>query len=203
MKNNSQEQFDKQTQQIQRSLDEQSLRLEICKKENESIRIKLSTISSDIDLNDIYIEPIPFKTIVVANGKVLSKDKIEVLQVEDYDVVLDYTKRILKARIDPDAHTKLEDCQCLNFSRERLKLLRYMLEHPKMPICEETIPRIFDNVASMTQNTLAKTILTLRRCLWNAPYILTESFWGEQISKTGSVYVLNEKYNYLVIRYEL
>jgi len=199
----SQEQFDKQTQQIQRSLDEQSLRLEICKKENENIRIKLSTISSDIDLNDIYIEPIPFKTIAIANGKVLSKEKIEDLRIDDYDVVLDYTKRILKARIDPDEHTKLEDCQCLNFSRERLKLLRYMLEHPNMPICKETISWIFDNIASMTSNTLAKTILTLRRCLWNAPYILTESSWGESISRTGSVYLLNEKYNYLVIRYTI
>jgi len=199
----SQEQFDKQIRQIQRSLDEQILRLEICKKENESIRIKLSTISSDIDLNDIYIEPIPFKTIAIANGKTLSKDKIEDLKIENYDIVLDYIRRILLARREPDEHTKLEKCQCINVGRDRLRLLRYMLEHPNIFICEETIPRIFNNVASMTRSTLAKTILTLRQCLWNAPYILTESFWGESISRTGSVYVLNEKYNYLVIRYKL
>jgi len=201
--NSSQQQIEKQIRQLQKSLDEQDVRFDICKKENDSIRRKLSSIGSDIDLNDIYIEPIPFKTTAIANGKVLSKEKIEDLRIDDYDVILDYTKRILKARVNPDEHTKLEKCQCINFSRERMKLLRYMLEHPNMPICEETISHVFDNLASITSNALAKTIVTLRRCLWGASYILTESFWGESISRTGSVYVLNEKYNYLVIRYKL
>jgi hypothetical protein len=192
-----------QIRQLQKSLDEQILRLEICRKETESLKKKIATIGSDINLNNIYIEPIPFKTIAIANGKTLLNNNIKELKEEDYDIVLDYTKRILKARKCPEKSSKLEECYPTNFSRERMRLLRYMLEHPNMPICKETITQIYDNLASMTSNTLAKTIVTLRRCLWNAPYILTEKFWGETMSKTGSVYVLNEKYNYLVIRYKI
>jgi len=78
-----------------------------------------------------------------------------------------------------------------------------MIEHPTMPICEETIDRVYQSQASMTTGTLTKAIFEIRKALWDAPYILTEPDWGEYISHTGSIYLLNTNYNYLVVRYEI
>jgi hypothetical protein len=62
---------------------------------------------------------------------------------------------------------------------------------------------VYGDIASLSANALAKAIGNLRKCLWDGPYIRTEKIWGESISRTGFVYLLNEKYKYLVIRYHI
>ncbi|MFC1604962.1 hypothetical protein ACFL5F_08045 [Planctomycetota bacterium] len=203
MRNNSQIYFDKQIRKIHSSLDKQNLRLQSCMRENENIRRELPAITGDIDLNNIVVNLIPLRQTVMANGNVLPEEQIKELNIDNYDVVLDCIDRTLMARKDPDKSTKLEKCDCKNIGKDRLKLLRYMLEHPRVPICEETIPYVYGDVAGISANALAKTIGHLRKCLWQVPYIITEPDWGESISRTGSVYLLNEKYKYLVIRYQI
>jgi len=203
MKAKAQEQFDQQIRQIQHSLDEQDLRLQFCTRQNEIIRQKLFAIAGDADLKNVVISPVALRQIAVANGKVFSPEQMKKMRTDDYDVVLNYIERKLFARKDPDKHTKLEKCVCKNIGKDRLKLFRFMLEHPRVPICEETIPYVYGDIASMSAHALAKSIGELRKCLWQAPYIITEPDWGESISQTGSMYLLNEKYKYLVIKYQI
>jgi hypothetical protein len=200
---NSQKQFSQQIRQIQNSSDAQHLHLKICMRENEKIRRKLFEIAGDSDLKNVIINPISPKQIALASGKFLSPEQMKKTRTDNYDVVLNCIERKLFARKVPEKHTKLEKCDCKNIGKDRLKLLRYMLEHPRVPICEKTIPYVYGDIASMSANALAKAISHLRKCLWQAPYIRTEPDWGESISQTGSMYLLNEKYKYLVIKYQI
>jgi hypothetical protein len=188
---------------IQRMLTEQELRLQVCTRENQNIQRKLAVIKTGVDPDDIPFEHIALKQIAIANGRLLSPEKMQNVNKNDYDVVLNCASHTLLARKDPDKHTKLEECYCKNIGRDRLKLLRYMLEHPTVPICEETMPYVYGDIASMSPNALAHSILAVRKCLWQAPYIVTDTDWGESVSRTGSVYVLNDKYKYLVIRWQI
>ncbi|MFC1635726.1 hypothetical protein ACFL5Z_12875 [Planctomycetota bacterium] len=160
-------------------------------------------ITGSTDPTNITPQSITPRKIAIANGERVPPEKMCHLNAHDYDLVLDYIARKLLARKDPDNHTKLEQCDCRNIGKDRLRLLRYMLENLKAPICEETIPYIYGDVASMTPNALAKAVGDLRTALWDGPYIRTEKVWGESVSRTGSVYLLRDKYQYLVIRYEL
>jgi len=158
---------------------------------------------SDFDLHSVTPPCIVPKRTAIANGKSLSLQALANLNKDNYDVVLDCIDRTLMARKDPDKSTQLEKCQCKDIGRDRLKLLRYMLEHPTVPICEETMPYVYGDIASMSPNALAHSILAVRKCLWQAPYIVTDADWGESVSRTGSVYVLSDKYKYLVIRWQI
>jgi len=203
MKTNAQNHFEQRIRAIQHSLDEQELRLQFCVRQNEIVRQKLFAIAGDARLKNVVISPIALEQIAIANGEVFSAEQTKKLKTDDYDVVLNCIERKLLSRKDPDKHTKLEKCDCKNIGKDRLKLLRYMLEHPRVPICEETIPYVYGDIASMSANALAKAIGHLRKCLWQAPYIITEPDWGESISQTGSMYLLNEKYRHLVIKYQI
>jgi hypothetical protein len=189
--------------QIQYSLDGQNLRLQTCIKENEHIQRMVLTVASNVVLYDIVPPSLNPKRIVIANGKPLTQHNMLSLNEDNYDVILNCIERKLFARKDPSNHTKLKKSDCKNIGRDRLKLLRYMLENPKVPICEETIPYVYGDLANMSPNALAHSIRALRKCLRQAPYIITEPDWGESISRTGSVYLLNDKYKYLVIKYQI
>jgi hypothetical protein len=201
MKTKAQKQFDRQIRQIQCSLDQQDMRLQTCLRINENMRQRLAAITGSADLKNIILPSIAPGPIAIANGKVLPPEQMLDLNEDNYDVILNYIALKLLARKDPDKRTKLEQCNCQDIGKDRLKLLRYMFEHPKVPICEETTQYIYGDVASISANALSKTFGALRTCLWNGPYIITESDWGESISRTGSMYLLKEKYKYLVIRY--
>jgi hypothetical protein len=188
---------------IQQLLAEQELRLQTCVRQHQNIRLGVSSLVGSPISEDVILEPITLRQIAIANGRLLSPEKMRNINKDDYDVILDCVNRTLLARKDPDRRSKLEKCDCTGIGRDRLKLLRSWLENPHLLICEETIPQIFGDIASMTPNALARAILDLRGCLWNGPYILTESVWGESISRTGSVYILSQKYKYLVIRYKI
>jgi len=203
MQINNRGNFKKAPRELQRMLAEQELRLQVCVRENEKMMRALPLIKSSVDFQDLIFEPITLKQIAIVNGKLLSPDKMKHLKIDNYDVVMNCTEHKLLARKDPDRRTKLEECNCTGIGRDRLKLLRCWLENPRLQVCEETIPRIFGYVASMTPGAIAKAIRDLRRCFWDAPYIITESDWGESISYTGSIYLLNDKYRYLVIRYKI
>ncbi|MCX5638836.1 MAG: hypothetical protein NTX52_14255 [Planctomycetota bacterium] len=195
--------FERQICEIQQSLAEQDMCLQTCMNENENIRRRVASLISRPVPEDVTVTSITLKQIAIANGRLLSPEKMLNINEDDYDVILDCVNRTLLARKDPDKSTKLEKCQCKDIGRDRLKLLRYMLEHPTVPICEETMPYVYGDIASMSPNALAHSILAVRKCLWQAPYIVTDTDWGESVSQTGSVYLLNLKYKYLVIRYKI
>lgn len=188
---------------ILRRLDARILSHETSIRDLENIKEMIPILISDFDLHSVTPPGIVPKRTAISNGKLLSLQTLTDLNKDNYDVVLDCIDRTLLARKDPDKSTKLEKCQCKNIGPDRLKLLRYIMEHPNVPICVETIPFVYGDIASISSNALAKAIGHLRKCLWYAPYIITEPDWGESISRTGSVYLLNEKYKYLVIRYQI
>lgn len=188
---------------IQQRLEKQNLSLQAYIRENQNIMRQLKASNFGIDYDYITPATIKLKIASIADGKKLSSDKTKHLKEHDYDVILNCVKQILLVRKDPDRHTKLSKCHCRNIGRDRLKLLRLWLENPHLPICEETIPLIIANVGSMTPNALARAIVDLRQLLLRGPYIRTETVWGESISRTGSVYMLDPKYRYLVIKYQI
>ncbi len=192
-----------QIRELQQIPDEQNLRLQICIRENEKIKQKASLLTGSPVSEDVTLDFINLKKIAIANSRLLSPQEMQNINEDHYDVILNCVDRKLLARKDPDRHSKLEKCNCSNIGPHRLKLLRFMLEHPNHPICVETIEGVYGNIASMTSSALAKAILDIRRCLWDGPYILTELTWGESVSYTGSVYMLDHKYKYLVIRYKI
>jgi hypothetical protein len=102
------EQFDRQVRQIQRSLEQQKLRLQICIREVGNIQRKLIAITGCSDMQNITIEPVTLKQIAVANGRLLPPEQMNKLSTDDYDVVLDCIAQQLLARVDPDNHTKLK-----------------------------------------------------------------------------------------------
>lgn len=203
MQINSHQHFEKATRELQQMLAEQELRLQTCVTENQNISRRFASLIGGVSSEYISVESITLKKIAIANGRLMSPQQFRLLNENDYDVIMNCVDRKLLARKDPDRRTKLEKCDCNNIGRDRLKLLRCWLENPNLPLCKETIPRIFANVASMTPNALARAIGDLRQLLWDGPYIRTERVWGESVSHTGSVYLLNKKYKYLVIKYRI
>jgi len=199
----SNKKFDRNICEIIRRLDARKLSHERAVRELESLQRMLAAMRYDIDLQDSIPQALALNQIAIVNGKILSPEETLNLNEDDYDVILNCVDRKLLARKDPDKRSKLEECSCENIGRDRLKLLRYMLEHPKIPICLESMDRVYGNVASFSANALAHSIAAFRKCLWEGPYIITETIWGESLSHTGSVYLLNDKYNYLVIRYKI
>ena len=194
--------FKKQIHSIIQHLDKQNLSLKMYMSENKNMQRELFATVSVADFQYIPLLEPPLKKIAIENGKLLSPQQIQKFNKEDYDVILNYFDRTIFARKNPDKHTRLEKCSCKNIGRHKLKLLRFMFEHPNVPICEETIDLVYGNVTGMSPGTLAKAIGELRKAIWKAPYIMTESDWGEYVSRTGSVYLLNPRYKYLIIRYE-
>ena len=195
--------FEKQVQDVVQQLDKQNLSIQTHIRENKRMQQKLLMATSAAEFQLLpSIDP-SLNKIVIANGKLLSQKQLQNLKSNNYDVILNYTDRTLFARKNPGKKNKLEKCNCKNIGPHKLKLLRFMFEHPRVPICEETIDRVYGNTASMSPGTLAKAIGELRKAFWQAPYILTESDWGEYVSHTGSVYLLNSNYKSLVIRYQL
>jgi len=195
--------FDQKVCQILKRIDERILSHEIAVRELEHLKTMIPTLTSDFDIStSIQIGITPKKT-AIANGKSLSPQAFADLNYDNYDVVFDCIERTLMARKDPEQHTELKPCCCTNIGKDRLKLLRYLMEHPKVFICEETLPYVYGDIASMSPNALAHAIRALRECLWNAPYIITINDWGESISHTGSVYLLNGEFKYLVIRWQI
>ena len=199
-----QREFEQKICEIQRQLAGQNLSIQTYIRNNENIQQKIAVLNSPVDFQDILGEaPVP-KIIAITDGKLLTPGSMCELNEDKYDIVMDCIDRKLRARKDPDKrHTKPEECECEDTGSDRLKLLRYMIEHPKVPVCEETIPYVFGGIASLTPNALAHAIGALRKCLWQAPYIITVNDWGESVSHTGSVYLLNDKYKYLVIRWQI
>ena len=200
---NSKGKFDRQVCTILQRLDARILSHETSIRDLENIKGMVPMLISDFDLHSVTPPGIMPKRTAIANGKSLSLQALADLNKDNYDVVLDCIDRTLMARKDPESRSKLEPCNCQDIGKDRLKLLRYMFEHPKVPICEETTKYVYGDVASISANALSKTFGALRICLWTGPYIITESDWGESISRTGSVYMLNEEYEYLVIRYQI
>ena len=194
--------FEKQIHSIIQRMDKQNLSLQSYMSENENIKRKLSATVSAADSQYILLMEPPLKKIAIANGKLLSLQQFQNLKNDNYDVILDYIDRTLFARKKPDRPSKLEKCNCKGIGPHKLKLLRFMFEYPKVPICEETIDRVYGNKACMSPGALTKAIGEVRKALWQAPYIITESDWGESVSHTGSVYLLNDKFKYLVVRYK-
>ena len=195
--------FEKQIRKIIQQLDKQNLSHQSHIRENDGMQEKLSATISAADFQHIPSVDPPLKKIAIAKGKLLSPQQFQNLRNENYDVILNYIDRTLLARKNPGKRSKLEKCNCKNIGSNKLKLLRFMFENPKAPICEETMDRVYGNVTSMSPGTLAKAFGEIRKALWQAPYILTESDWGEYVSHTGSVYLLNPDYKYLVIKYEI
>lgn len=137
------------------------------------------------------------------NGRKIHTDS-SALDRDKYDVILDLPQQALFARQNSDKHSKLERCSTDNIGATRMKLLRYMLEHPGSAIYPEMMARIGKDYDLITHNTLAASIRCLRKAIQNGnrkgPYIVTERTFGESVTYTGSVYRLNPKYHYLVIR---
>ena len=77
MKTNKHEQFDRQIRQIQRSLDQQDLRLQNCLRANENMRQRLAAITDSADLKNIILPSIAPKQIAIANGKLLPPEQIQ------------------------------------------------------------------------------------------------------------------------------
>ena len=195
--------FENFIREIQQLLAEQELRLQTCVRENQNISRRVAATSGSSVREDITLEPTRLKKIAIVKGKLLSPKEMQNINKDRYDIILNCVDRELLARKDPDRQSKLEKCNCSNIGPHRLKLLRFMLEHPGYPICEETIEDVYGNVASMTSSALAKAVLDIRWCLWDGPYILTERTWGESVNYTGSGYIADPKYEYLVIRYKI
>ena len=107
-------------------------------------------------------------------------------------------------RKNPIKHTRLIPCSIENIGATRMKLLRFMLEHPGFPICIETLDRVYDNSFFMERNSLAASIRCLRNRIQEGdrkgPYIITDRTYGESVSATGSVYIANPQWKYLVVR---
>jgi hypothetical protein len=200
---NSKGNIDRKVCAILQRLDAHILSPEISIRDLKNIKGMVPMLISGFDLRSVTPPCIVPKRTATTNGKSLSLQALANLNKDNYDIVLNCIDRTLMARKDPDRHSKLEKCDCKNLGRDRLKLLRYMLEHPTVPICEETMSYVYGDTASMSANALAHSILAVRGCLWQAPYIITVNDWGESVSRTGSAYVLNEKYQYLVIRWQI
>jgi len=144
--------------------------------------------------------------IAVANGKTIrSMEEIQSLDYNTFDVVLNTIEGKLMARGNPATVLPPKECPLIHIGATRLTLLRFMLEHPHFPVCEETWDRIFEDSTGITRNTLASYIRCIRKILQGGnakgPYLLTDRITGGEISATNSVYKMNAHHKYLVIRY--
>lgn len=141
-----------------------------------------------------------FKSIATANGKVLPPGQIKGLDEADYDIVLDCIKKRLLSQSQPGKHGTLKARSLAGIGQHRMTLLRFMLEHPDWPVCDETFSVVYGDKYIYTPNALAKTISCLRKCLGNPSYIVTDN-WAPE-SRTAHAYKMSSKYKYLVVRYD-
>ena len=147
------------------------------------------------------------KGIAVSNGRPIKADQLYETRrnvFENFDVVLKIPERELWARENPTDHTLLKKCSCEGLGPKRMKILQFMLEHPKRALGIGNIREIDADFQDMKHDALAHTIRVLRKELQQArtdgPYILTEENWDSSVSLTGKAYRLNQKWKYLVIR---
>jgi len=142
----------------------------------------------------------------VANGTFLSADQARNLKEEDFDVILNVPQQSLRARENPKAKSWLRDCDIKGLRRRKLTLLDYFLEHPKVAVGLHNICDIYRVDEEVPRNTLAKTVLSLRRLLHQkttkGPFILSTTVWDKSRGREefiGNGYVMNDKFHYLVI----
>jgi len=142
--------------------------------------------------------------IAIANGRRLLLEEFTKLNEDECDVILDMTAYTLRFRVDPEDHTQLieRDLGKLeNVGPLRIKLLKYMLEHPGRYISVENAAICHGNPdEKRVPATLRKTISLLRQSLGTPgpdnPYIRTKR------SVSPCVYVLNPEWRYLLIKWE-
>ena len=77
MKTKAQEQFDRQIHKIQRSLDQQDLRLQTCLRVNKNMRQRLAAIIGSADLSNLVLQSIAPGPIAIANGKLLLPEQMQ------------------------------------------------------------------------------------------------------------------------------
>jgi hypothetical protein len=141
--------------------------------------------------------------LAVADGQNVCENDMLPQNYNDFDIILDLPNNLLKVRLDPQKKSKLIDCSISHLGRRRMKLLVYMLEHPKSRICAEMIDNIYQDDHEIEPNTLSKSIRSLREVMHQdkpeANYILTVKDPAEIHSMTGHFYQMNPKWRYLVI----
>ena len=142
--------------------------------------------------------------VAISDGNPLSDDQLLIIQqhkFDGYDIVLNISTRELFARIDPTVHSSLVKCSLKNIGNYRIRLLKYMLEHPFARICSDNVHKVNINI---TDDAFKKAISIFRKVLQpNSElnsYIQTQPAWGESNSKKGCVYTMNQDWHYLVIR---
>ena len=144
-------------------------------------------------------------TEIIANQPLSSKQPhLAHVPIEEYDVVLDIPNTTLRTRLNPGQHSPLEERELIHLGSFRLRLLIYMLEKRNARICADNIHLVYGPSSSMEPGTLAKTIQIFRNVLQPqirpSSYILTETAWGESLSKSGCVYTMNTQWKHLVLR---
>jgi hypothetical protein len=147
--------------------------------------------------------PAQLVRVAVANGRTLPLDQLRAKDISRYDVVLNCVDRVLLSKDRPGTRCSLEPRSCEGLGPHRMKLLRYMLEHPDRPVCMHDLNLVYGEVPVVTDAALVKTMSFFRSCLGEPAYILTVHDYGGSNDGTGYVYTMNQAYRYLVIRYRI
>ena len=170
---------------------------------------KLESLSSEYGLTASDVEIHDSDTVVIADGKPLSANRIPYLLPKRFDVILDLVLQSMWARVDPDAKSMLVKCNIAGWRIRKLRLLAYMLEHPTIPVGLHNIHTIYRDGKEVERNTFAQTIRSLRMALHQTspqgPYIINTTVWDRAATIEefiGNGYVMNDRYHYLVILHD-
>ena len=143
----------------------------------------------------------PISSVSVINGK---KAVVEDYNENAFDVVVNGLDGTLKSRQDPAARTALMTCNMKGLGSSRMRLLIYMLEHPRNIITTRLADSIYPDSEGFLENSaLRKTISILRKALGHGlsdeTYLATRPFLlSSEAGQRG--YILNKNWKYLLIR---
>jgi len=167
---------------------------------------KLKALDSEFGLTAFDVEIYTPDTVVVADGKPLSADKIRNLPQEYFDVILDIFLQSLWVRVDPKVKSELIKCDIKRWRGRKRRLLAYMLKNPEIAVGLHNIHRIYQDDKHVSSNTLAQMMRSLRTALHQinseGPYILNTTVWDKSHGIEefiGNGYIMSDQYHYLVI----
>jgi len=137
----------------------------------------------------------------ISDGRTLSKNEFQNLNMENYAIVLNMIGRTLHVRKDPENHSVLLPIPFPSFHRKRLAILIYLLEHPQRGVCLGRLKHLYSfDERTPTSITLRQTIRKFRLLLGQTgsegPYIITRPVLGDD----GAMYVMDSRWSYLVIK---
>jgi hypothetical protein len=173
-------------------------------KENDIIGLILKKCASNTSSETLSRQISYTSAFAVADGKPLTKEQVNKLNTNDFDVILDIPGQALKVK--NEKNYKFFECNLNILGQKRFSLLEYILENPHTAIGVHNIHSVHLYEESILPNSLSKCISVLRSVLQpdgnKGPYIINTKVvrkctGSEQI--TGYGYRMSPNYRYLVI----